>query len=172
VRQHLFAPAGMANSAFVEDEPELRDFATGYWKGFDDKDPVSAAPPILESWAGGAGAIVSTVADLAAWDNALATGKIVSADDFALMSAPYKLKDGQETAYGMGLGIDNVYGHPRIWHNGGSNGSLTMNATYPKDHLDIIVFENDRRADPRGIESAVFDTLFPDVVAAEHRSAP
>lgn len=166
VRQHLFAPAGMDHSSFVKDESELSDFATGYWQGEDGKEPTRPAAPIRESWAGGAGAIVSTVADLMAWDNALANGKIVSNENFALMSSPGALKGGGKTSYGMGLGISKLYGHRRIWHNGGTNGSLTMNATYPDDHIDIIVFENDLGGDPEQMESAVFGAMFPGAVAA------
>ncbi len=66
VREHLFAPAGMSHSDFVSNESKLRDFATPYWRGPDAKGPERPAPPILESWAGGAGAIVSTIGDLAA----------------------------------------------------------------------------------------------------------
>lgn len=171
VRQHLFAPAGMTHSAFVADEAALGDMAMGYWQGEDMKGVLEPAPAIQESWAGGAGAIVSTIADLANWDNALASGKIVTPDDFALMSSAYTLSDGSKDEYGMGLGINERDNHLRVWHNGGSNGSLTMNATYPNDRIDIIVFENDRRADPNAIEAAVFGALFPDVVAAARRPA-
>lgn len=169
VRLHLFAPARMQHSGFIDDESKLEDFATGYWEGSNGKEPPRPAAPIRQSWAGGAGCIVSTVADLASWDNALASGKVVSSEDYSLMSSPGTLKDGSKTAYGMGLGINPLYGHVRIWHNGGTNGSLTMNATYPDDHIDIIVFENDLAGDPREVESAVFGAMFPDAVAAARK---
>ena len=170
VRDHLFAPAGMTHSGFVADESKLDDFAIGYWTGFDGKTPLSPAPPIPESWAGGAGAIVSNLADMAAWDTALMSGKIVTPADYALMSSPATLSDGSRDDYGMGLGINPLDGHKRIWHNGGSLGSFTMNATYPDDRIDIIVFETGRGADPNEVEIGMFDALFPEAVAAA--SAP
>ena len=172
IREHLFAPAGMSHSGFVGSERNLTDVATGYWEGPGQKGPAEPAPPILESWAGGAGAIVSTIGDLAAWDTALASGKIVNADDVALMSTPGRLNDGRPTAYGMGLGLDIFDGHKRVWHNGGSYGTLTMDATYPDDRIDIIVFENDLDGDPRAIEGAIFDVLFPRAAVAENDPAP
>ena len=172
VREHIFAPAGMTRSAFVDDEPTLDDFAVGYWNGFHAERPMQPAPLIHNAWAGGAGEIVSTVADMAAWDTALTSGKIVNAADYALMSTPPLLPNGQHDTYGMGLGADPLDGHKRIWHNGGSLGSFTMNATYPDDHLDIIVFENSNTGDPNAVEAAVLESMFSDAAIAAHAAAP
>lgn len=174
VRGHLFRPAGMTHSAFIQDESSLTDHAVGYWKGPDDKLPPQPAPLIRDGWAGGAGEIVSTIADMAAWDNALASGKIVTAQDYALMSTPPVLPNGARDTYGMGLGVDPLEGHRRIWHNGGSAGSITMNATYPDDHLDIIVFENSAWCclDPGDVEVAAFESIFPEAAIAARTAAP
>lgn len=171
VREQLFAPAGMSHSDFVSNESKLSDFATGYWRGPDQKGRTRPAPPILESWAGGAGAIVSTVGDVAAWDTALARGKIVTRDDYVLMSTPFRLSNGGSTAYGMGLGIDELDGHERVWHNGETNGAVAMNATYPRDDVAIIVVENSLGVDPKQIETAVFAAMFPDAAAAADKPA-
>ena len=172
VRAHIFAPAGMTHSAFVDDEPSLSDYAVGYWTGVHGNGSLEPAPLIHDAWAGGAGAILSTVADMAAWDDALTSGKIVSPADYALMSTPPTLPNGARDTYGMGLGVDPLDGHRRIWHNGGSLGSFTMNATYPDDHLDIIVFENSSSGDPNAVEAAVLESIFPDAAIAAHAAAP
>ena len=171
VRTHLFAAAGMTHSGFVSDEPVFEDFATPYWQGLKNDQPLQPAPKMLESWPGGAGAIVSTIGDLAAWDNALAGGKIVSHDDYVLMSTPARLADGKLTDYGMGLEVAAHEGHNRIGHNGGTNGSLTVNGTYPDDKLDIIVLENSLRGDPGALESAVLESIYPDALATARTPA-
>jgi CubicO group peptidase (beta-lactamase class C family) len=171
VRRHLFGAAGMKHSAFIDDESKLGDVATGYWEGDDGKGRRRAVAPLRASWAGGAGSIVSTVSDLVAWDTALANGKIVSRADYVLMSSPATLKNGRKTSYGMGLGLGALYGHRRVWHNGGTNGSLTMDATYPDDRLDIVVFENDLGGDPEQMESAVLGAMFPAIVASARKPA-
>lgn len=171
LRKHLFAPAGMTRSGFMQDEASYHDFAKGYWRGENGTGKLAVAPVIPEAWAGGAGAIVSTLGDLLKWDTALTSGKIVSAADYALMSSPGVLKDGDKTTYGMGLGLDPLLGHERVWHNGGSLGSFTMNGTYPKDHLDIIVFENSTAGDPATVERAALGAIFPaDLAASEAAS--
>ena len=165
VRGQLFAPARMSHSDFIGNESNLTDFATPYWQGRGSKGATRPAPPFLESWAGGAGAIVSTVRDLAAWDTALAGGKIVTPDDYKLMSTPFVLSNGTSTTYGMGLGVNEVEGHKRVWHSGGTNGSLTLNATYPNDAVAIIVLENNADGDPSEIEGTVFSAIFPRAAA-------
>lgn len=172
VRENLFDPVGMTRSAFVEDEPGLTDVAKSYWRGDDGKSKLTLAPEIPESWAGGAGAIISTIADLVKWDTALASGKVVSAADYALMSTPGRLNDGSPTQYGMGLGINPLLAHKRIWHNGGTLGSFTMNGTYPDDHIDIVVFENSDDGDPANVEVSALGAIFPEALAASKRAAP
>jgi D-alanyl-D-alanine carboxypeptidase len=162
----------MTHSGFMSDESKFDDFAVGYWMGEKGDLPLQPAPEIREGWAGGAGAIVSTIADMAAWDTALPSGKIVSPQDYALMTTPPHLPNGARTTYGMGLGVDPLDGHRRIWHNGGSLGSFTMNATYPDDHLDIIVFENSTSGEPGAIETAAFEAIVPGARIAANAAAP
>lgn len=171
VREHLFAPAGMARSGFIEDEAQYHDLAKAYWRGENGQQKLGVAPEIPESWAGGAGAIVSTVADLVKWDTALAAAKIVTAADYSIMSSPGTLKGGKKTDYGMGLGINPLLGHKRIWHNGGTLGSFTMNGTYPNDHLDIVVFESSVDSEPEAIEAAALGAIFPGDLAASEQPA-
>jgi D-alanyl-D-alanine carboxypeptidase len=172
IREHIFKPAGMTHSGFISDESTMNDFAVPYWHGLKNDGPVAPAPAMFESWPGAAGGIVSTVGDLAAWDAALASGKVISHDSYVLMSSPGKLVDGKPTTYGMGLVPDKHDGHARVWHNGGTLGSVTENATYPNDHLDIIVLENDTLAEPSAVESAVLETMYPDALAAARKPAP
>jgi D-alanyl-D-alanine carboxypeptidase len=172
IREHIFKPAGMTHSGFVSDEASFDDFAIPYWQGAKNDGPTEPAPKMNESWPAGAGAIVSTVGDLAAWDMALASGKIISPQSFAEMSASGHLANGKATNYGFGLEVAPHEGHDRVGHEGGTVGSLSVNATYPADHLDIIVLENNLGGQPQAVESAVLETMYPDALAAARKPAP
>lgn len=165
VRAHLFAPAGMTHSGFLDDESSISDVAVGYWNGEHHNLPVQRTPPFREAWAGGAAGIVSTVGDLAAWDDALTSGKIVSLADYALMSTPLK-PDGTSDGYGMGLAIVPLDGHEQIKHDGSALGSVAVDAMFPKDRLDIIVLENSSWGDPDAVETDVLESMYPDAAMA------
>jgi D-alanyl-D-alanine carboxypeptidase len=87
-----------------------------------------------------AGAMCSTVGDLAKWNRALNTGHVVSAASYARMTTP----EGAATTshYGFGLAVDTIAGRPMIAHNGGINGFSTGNAWIPSAELSITVLAN------------------------------
>lgn len=171
-RTHLFAVAHMAHSGFFSDEAKMRNVATGYNRGVDDKSALKVSPPIANGWAGGAGAIVSTIADINAWNDALQNGRIVSFSDYKLMTTPPDLPNKPALPYGMGLARDLVDGHVRIWHNGGTGGSHTMNACFPDDHVCVIVFENTAGGAPENVSTAVFEAVVPEAAAAAAQAVP
>jgi len=163
VRTRLFAPAGMTHSGFIGEEARLVPMALGY--AFDGR-TVVPAPALRSEWAYSAGAIVSTVRDLVAWNAALAAGKIVTADDLALMRGAGRLADGASTAYGFGSIVDTLGRHARVWHNGGTFGFSAANATFPQDGQQIVVLANLANSAPESLVDAVFASLHPDVARA------
>jgi CubicO group peptidase (beta-lactamase class C family) len=139
VREHIFAPAGMTQSAFISDESTIPSLAKAYESvpsGF------VAAPPLRDDWATAAGAIVSTVGDILKWDAALLAGKIVKPADVALMRTDATTVDGTATGYGFGWLVDSVGRHPRIWHNGATFGFHAVNETFPTEGEAIVVLVN------------------------------
>ena len=168
---HIFQPLGMTHSAMIADEPALTNFATPYWRGNKNSEVLSPAQPLYDAWAGAAGAIVSTVGDLARWDVALQSGKVVSAEDFSLMTTPAKLANGSPTGYGFGWQIDSVDGQKRIWHNGGTFGSSSSNVTFPQQNVDIIVLENEDGAATSALATKLYESMFPQIVATASRPA-
>ena len=166
IREHIFNPAGMSESGFMEDEAAFPDMATGY---ADDKGVPTPAGS-FRGWAGGAGAIVSTGTDLAKWDDALASGKIVSADDLQLMMAPGFLPAIGNGHYGFGWVIDTYDGQPRVWHNGGTLGFNSSNQLYPATHQAIVVLTNSG-AGADTLADRTFDALHPDLAAAQNTPA-
>ena len=87
-----------------------------------------------------AGAMCSTVGDLAKWNRALNTGHVVSAASYALMTTPEGAASSSH--YGFGLAKDTIAGRPMIAHGGGINGFSTGNAWVPSAELSITVLAN------------------------------
>src|SRR6185369_8246901 len=89
-----------------------------------------------------AGALCSTVGDLAKWQRALDGGKVVSPASYALMSTADTLNSGRRINYGFGLVPGMFESHKTISHTGGINGFATAATYVPDDTLNIVVFTN------------------------------
>src|SRR4029453_6386035 len=73
-----------------------------------------------------AGSLLSTVDDLALWDAALYTDKLVKQETLKRAFTPYKLNNGVVTGYGYGWTMVDYEGHLMIEHGGGINGFITQ----------------------------------------------
>jgi D-alanyl-D-alanine carboxypeptidase len=153
VRRHLFQPAGMSRSTTIAHEPAVSDMAAGYWRGMQMKGPLVPAPRALESWFWSAGDIVSTAGDIARWDIALQSGKIIDSADFALMTEPARLTSGKTDDYAFHWWTDPLRGHRLRSGLGDTYGSSSADDLFPDDHLAIIVLEN-MAVEPNGSSDA------------------
>ena len=123
------------------------------------------------TWPGGAGALRSTIGDLAKWQAALFGGKVLKADSFKQMTMPGKLKDGsvidmapatprpgaevRHDAYAFGLAVGAFEGEADIGHSGSIQGFNAELDTFPKSKVTVVALVN---TDGRGageIERAV-----------------
>jgi CubicO group peptidase (beta-lactamase class C family) len=171
VRANIFRPAGMNESAFMDDEGTMADVATGYRTK---KKGSLARAGTMNGWGDGAGAIVSTAGDLAKWDAALIGGKLISADDLATMLRPGTLPgSGPNSHYGYGYGwnVDAYEGQSRVWHNGESLGFHATNQIYRSLSETIVVLANKRNSDTDAVANAVFKVLHPALAAAAAKPA-
>lgn len=171
IRKHIFARAGMTHSAFVEDEPRLTGMATGYMQR---QNGIAAVPArwmhaLSNGWVGPDGAIVSTVGDMARWDDAFFGGNIVNAADVRLATTSDILPSGKVTHYGFGWSIDTVDGKKRIWHGGSTLGFGAVNEYFPQIHEAIVVLTNNENGSSSDV--AFFEALHPALARAAQKSA-
>ena len=89
-----------------------------------------------------AGAIASTVGDLAKWDMALDGDRLLDAASKEQMWTPVKLNDGKTRKYGFGWNVDAVEGHKNIGHGGSTSGFSASNQRFPDDRLAVIILTN------------------------------
>jgi CubicO group peptidase (beta-lactamase class C family) len=89
-----------------------------------------------------AGAIVSTVGDLAKWNAALDGETLLNAATKEQMWTPAKLNGGKTTNYGFGWFVDTLDGHRNIGHSGSTSGFSATIQRFPDDKLAIIILTN------------------------------
>jgi CubicO group peptidase (beta-lactamase class C family) len=89
-----------------------------------------------------AGAIASTVGDLAKWNAALDGETLLNPSSKQQMWTVAKLNDGKPTKYGFGWFLDSVDGHNNIGHGGSTSGFSASIQRFPDDKLAIIILTN------------------------------
>jgi CubicO group peptidase (beta-lactamase class C family) len=139
VEQRIFVPLGMTNTAYEGYERGTAPRASGHSGAsghYEPSAPLSMALPYA------AGSLVSTVDDLARWDAAVSSGKLLKAASWQQAFAPYTLVGGAPTRYGYGWMVGTVQGAPAIGHGGGINGFRTYAWRLPSEKVYVAVLSN------------------------------
>jgi CubicO group peptidase (beta-lactamase class C family) len=89
-----------------------------------------------------AGAIVSTVGDLAKWNASLDGEGLLNEASKEQMWTPVRLNDGKTRNYGFGWALGEVEGHKNIGHAGSTSGFSASIQRFPNDKLAVIVLTN------------------------------
>lgn len=89
-----------------------------------------------------AGAIVSTITDMAKWNAALDGDKLLNAASKQLWWTPTKLNGGKNKDYGFAWEVDALDGHKRTGHGGATSGFSATIQRFPDDHLAILILSN------------------------------
>lgn len=150
LRERIFAPLHMEHTGYEESSKLVPGRAKGYDEAngsFINAAYLSMALPFS------AGALVSTVDDLAKWDQALYSNRLLSQASLDKWWTPYRLTGGKSTGYGYGWGIDSYLGHPVVGHGGGINGFTCQVLRLPSDRVYVAVLtnRNDESSDPGGV---------------------
>jgi CubicO group peptidase (beta-lactamase class C family) len=162
LKERILDPLEMNNTRVISLASIITNRAAGYlWENGELRNGRFIAPTIL-AYAGGG--LRSTVLDLAKWDAALYTEKILKRSTLDQMWTPMKLNDGSNSSYGLGWGVTNYHGHRLISHTGSHmTGFKTALARFVDDKLTVIVFTNQREAEQMAIARGVAGFHIPEL---------
>ncbi len=139
MNERIFHPLGMTNTVNRKPGAVIPNRASGYEtnrtgqyinRDYDLTDIFSA------------GEIASTVGDLAKWDAALDTDKLLNAASKEALWTPVKLNNGSIHEYGFGWFLNPLNGHKNIGHSGSTSGFSASNQRFPDDGLIVILLTN------------------------------
>lgn len=165
ITDRVIAPLGLANTSFP-DTPEMPEpYAHGY-NGAASGDPLRDATRSNPAVPWTAGAMVSTLADLRTWAEALAGGTLLSeATQRERLTWGSFPGEGLDVRYG--LGVMQVNG--LVGHNGGIPGYSSWMVHAPEEGATIVVVTN-RAAEVGGTADPIFigiaQRLFPERFAS------
>lgn len=145
VEQEILAPLGMAGSRYASNSEVVPGRVDGYDK---DAGGYHRAPYLSWTHPYAAGALLSTVDDLARWAEALSTGKLLKPASTERMIKPASLASGLPTHYGYGLGVSEYAGHRILEHGGNTFGFASDILRVPEEQLLIVILSNDNSKNP------------------------
>jgi len=148
VEQRIFTPLGMIDTTHEGFERSRAPRAAGHSRkddGFGPSAPLSMSQPYA------AGALVSTVDDLARWDAAITAGKLLTPATWKKAFTAYQLAPGKSANYGYGWHVGTLQGTPMIDHGGGINGFSSYALRLPGQKVFVAVLANadSGNADPQ-----------------------
>jgi CubicO group peptidase (beta-lactamase class C family) len=150
MKQRIFQPLGMKHTLMYEHGrgPQVADRAYGYsdvngnWTRTD-QDITSATR--------GDGGIYSSIDDLAKWDAALYTDKLLNAESRRMAFTAHDPTDDPDAGYGFGWRISG----DTVWHSGETMGFRNVIVRWPKEHLTVIILSNRNQFQPYPLALAI-----------------
>jgi CubicO group peptidase (beta-lactamase class C family) len=170
----VFRPAGMRNAARTNRRlplpPRIADaLATPYH--IDSAGRMARSDPPPPQGDGAAGGVIASAMDLARFDIALATDRLLTPASRSALWSPMRTPSGVELPYGLGWFLGSYQGRRVAWHTGLWEGRysalyLKVLGDTPAERLTLILLANsdalqwETRFDEAAIERSPFATAF------------
>jgi CubicO group peptidase (beta-lactamase class C family) len=162
LQQRIFQPLGMESTRIISEADIVPNRAAGYRLVKGELKNQEWVAPMVNTTADGS--LYFSILDLAKWDAALYTEKLLKRSSLDLMWTPAKLKSGQPNKgnYGFGWFIDQRNGHRCIHHDGAWQGFETAIERYVDDQLTVVALSNLEDAEPGKITQHVAEMYLAD----------
>jgi len=160
LQQRIFKPLDMQTARIISEADIIPNRAAGYRLVKGELKNQEWVAPMINTTADGS--LYFSILDLAKWDVALYTEKLLKRSSLELMWTPVKLKNGQVNKgdYGFGWFVEQRHGHRCIRHDGAWQGFQTTIDRYVDDHLTVVALDNLAESSPSRIAKHVAEMYF------------
>lgn len=144
VADSLFKKLKM-NHTFCYSKDKEQNLATGYYNVKNQLEPDTSRQITNETL--GADGIISTVSDLAIWNNNLHKGKILKPESYQLLTkntilSQHNFFGKEKQPYGYGIRIVKEESVKYLGHTGLGDGFSGVNLYFPESDVSLIALEN------------------------------
>ncbi len=148
LQERIFRPLGMSTTRIISEADIVPNRAAGYRLVKGELKNQEWVSPKLNTTADGS--LYFSILDLAKWDAALYTEKVLKRSSLDQMWTIAKLNNGQPNSghYGFGWFIETRNDHRVIEHEGSWQGFETDISRYVDDQLTVVVLTNLAEAKP------------------------
>ena len=161
LQERVFKPLEMSTARIINEADIVPNRAAGYHLVKGQLKNQNWVSPSVNTTADGA--LYLTVFDMAKWDAALYTDKLLKRSTLEQMWTPVKLSNGTTHPYGFGWMLGEVRGHRVIEHSGSWQGFKAQITRYVDDKLTVIVFINQARANQTRLAHGVAAIVNPEL---------
>jgi hypothetical protein len=172
--ERFFRPLGMTSTHYQDDHRQtVHGRAYAYSPATNGKYPINVWNNDLV----GQGGVMTTILDLAKWDENFYTGTVGGPGFLARQLQRGRLNSDSLLTYAFGLVIDSYRGQPIVEHTGATGGHRAVITRFPKQHTSVAVLCNVSNAAPETLARRVADYVLradlsaPTVAAATPQAA-
>jgi CubicO group peptidase (beta-lactamase class C family) len=164
LQERIFKPLDMNSARIISEADIIPNRAAGYRVVKGELKNQEWVAPMINTTADGS--LYFSINDLAKWDAALYTEKLLKRSSLEQMWIVAKLKNGQPNSdhYGYGWSIEIKNGHKVIGHGGSWQGFKTHISRYVDDKLTVVVLINQADAEPGPITDRVAEMFLEGTV--------
>jgi len=155
LQERIFGPLGMDNTRIISEADIVPNRAAGYRLVKGELKNQEWVSPTVNTTADGS--LYFSILDLAQWDAALYTEKLLKRSSLDQMWTVARLRNGQPNSghYGFGWFIETKQGHHVVEHAGSWQGFETQISRYVDDRLTVVVLTNLADAKPENFADKV-----------------
>ena len=155
LQERIFRPLGMSTTRINSEADIVPNRAAGYRLDKGELKNQEWVAPMLNTTADGS--LYFSILDLAQWDAALYTEKLLKRSSLEQMWTMAKLSNGQPNSghYGFGWFVETKNGHHVVEHEGAWQGFKSQISRYVDDKLTVVVLANLAEANPEPIAHQV-----------------
>lgn len=170
LQEKIFKPLGMTTARIISEADIIPNRAAGYQLENGKMKNQEWVSPSLNTTADGS--LYFTVRDLAKWDAALYTEKLLKKSSLDLMWTPVRLNSGKTQPYGFGWFVGDANGHRVIHHGGAWQGFTSDISRFVDDRLTVIVLTNRNASAPEAIGRGVAAFYVPELAVRQRTAIP
>jgi CubicO group peptidase (beta-lactamase class C family) len=172
--ERIFKPLGMTSTRLISDRDIIPNRSSGYELDDGELKNQEWVSPTFNSTADGT--LYFNVVDLAKWDEALYTTRLLKQSSLDRIWTVYPLNDGKPNPAGYGFAwmIGDQNGHKRIGHGGAWQGFTCDISRYPDDSLTVVTLTNldAGHSNPGLISHVVAGLVIPVLMPAKLTAIP
>lgn len=169
-QERIFGPLGMTSTQYLDDHTLVIPRRAASYR----PRPDGGFRAEMCNWEQtGDGGILTTVEDLAKWDQNFYNPKVGGPGLIEQLETTGGLNSGEKIDYARGLNVDEYRGLRRVSHNGGWVAFVAEMMRFPDERFSVITLCNVGTANPTGLALQVADLYLADrLQPADPKPAP